>query len=93
MPNLSPDAPALSLAITDGDAVGTSQAYKSVGSFVQVPAGARLFDLKDGAAVVITTLPEVNLVANGYYTIIAKGMVTPVTSADLPFAAQVIINR
>ncbi|TKC02070.1 DUF4397 domain-containing protein [Pedobacter cryotolerans] len=91
--NLSPDAPALSLAVTGGAAVGSSQAYKGISTFVQVAPGAQSFELKDNSAVVRATLTGVNLVANGYYTIIAKGLVTPVTATDLPLAAQLIVTK
>ena len=91
--NLSPDAPALTLGITGGAAVGTSQSFKGVGSFVPVATGAQSFELKDNSSVVRATLTGVNLVANGYYTVIARGLVTPVSSSDLPLAAQLIVTK
>lgn len=91
--NLSPDAPALTLGITGGAAVGTSQAFKGVGSFVPVATGAQSFELKDNSSTVQATLTGVNLVANGYYTVIARGLVTPANTTDLPLAAQLIITK
>ena len=92
--NLSSDAPALNLSITGGAIVGTSQSYKGIGSFVQINAGTYSFDVKDNAtAAVKTTLLGIALVANGYYTIVARGLLTPVLASELPFGAQVVINR
>lgn len=91
--NLSPDAPALTLGTTGGAAIGTSQAFKGVGNFVPVATGAQSFELKDNSSVIRATLTGVNLVANGYYTVIARGLVTPVGSADLPLAAQLIVTK
>lgn len=91
--NLSPDAPALTLGITGGATVGSSQAFKGIGSFVPVATGAQSFELKDNSSVVRATLTGVNLVANGYYTVIARGLVTPISSSDLPLAAQLIVTK
>lgn len=91
--NLSPDAPALTLGITGGAAVGSSQAFKGVGSFVQVAPSTQSFELKDNSSVVRATVTGVNLVANGYYTIIARGLVNPINGSDLPLAAQLIVTK
>ena len=92
--NLSPDAPALALSITGGAAIATSQTYKGVSSFVQVAAGSYSLDVKDNAtSLVKTTLPGVNLVANGHYTVFANGLITPTSATEIGLGAQVVVNK
>ena len=92
--NLSPDAPALALAITGGAAVATPQTYKGVSSFVQVAAGTYSFDVKDNlTAAVKTTLTGVNLVANGHYTIFANGLIVPTSATEIALGAQIVVNK
>ncbi|RZL49396.1 MAG: DUF4397 domain-containing protein [Pedobacter sp.] len=92
--NLSPDAPALDLNVTGGSALATKQAYKGSSSFVAIAAGTYSFDVKDNATSAIkASLTGVNLVANGHYTIITRGLVTPTASGELPLGAQVIITN
>jgi len=90
--NLSPDAPALSLAITGGAAVATSQTYKGVSPFVQVAAGSHAFEVKDNG-IVKATLAAVTLVANGHYTIFANGLITPTSPSEIGLGAQIVVNK
>ncbi|TKC12546.1 DUF4397 domain-containing protein [Pedobacter polaris] len=92
--NLSPDAPALYLSITGGASVATNQTYKGISAFVPLAAGSYSFDIKDNVtSAVKTTLAGISLVANGYYTIIAKGLITPASGTEVPLSGQVIITR
>lgn len=92
--NLSPDAPALALAIKGGAAIATSQTYKGVSSYVQVAAGTYSLDVKDNlTAVVKTTLTGVNLVANGHYTVFANGLITPTSASEIALGAQIVVNK
>lgn len=92
--NLSPDAPALFLSITGGAAIATSQTYKGVSAFVQVPAGSYSFDVKDNAtSAVKTTLPGITLIANGHYTVIARGLIAPLVGTEIGLGAQIIANK
>jgi hypothetical protein len=92
--NLSPDAPALDLAITGSTTLTTNKAYKTAGAFVPVNAGTYSFDIKNTiGGTVQATLAGVALVANGHYTIISRGLLAPVAGVEHPISLQVIINN
>lgn len=89
--NLSPDAPALDLFVTGGASIVSNQSYKGISAFIPIAAGAYSFDVKDKlTAAIKTTLAGVNLVANKHYTIIVKGLITPVAGTEISLSAQLI---
>ena len=92
--NVSPDAPALDLAVTAATANTISdKSYKAASAFVQLDPKTYSFDIKDKATgVVKTTLTGIVLAAGGHYTIIAKGMNNP-TGLEIGFGGQVITNQ
>jgi hypothetical protein len=88
--NLSPDAPALDLSVTDGETLISNNVYKSASAFQSIDPKTYSFDLKANG-VVKTVLAEQTLVAGQYYTIISRGLLT-VGEIDQPFGAQLITN-
>lgn len=90
--NLSPDAPALDLNIVGAANVTTNKAYKAYSNYAEVEAKKYSFEIKDSATgVVKATLTDVDFAAGRYYTIIARGLVSPGVN-EQPFSAQSIIN-
>ena len=89
--NLSPDAPALDLAIKEKSNLISNQAYKQANEFLQVEPGTFDLDIKDKSTGSVKTTLNVTLVAGRYYTIIVRGMVNP-SEIQQPLAAQLITN-
>lgn len=92
--NLSPDAPALDLATSTGTSWATDKAFKQYSGFTQVAPGATILVLKDKATGgTKSTLESFTFVAGGYYTVIARGLVTPASSSENSFSGQVLIHK
>ncbi|MFI5451613.1 DUF4397 domain-containing protein [Pedobacter sp. UC225_61] len=91
--NLSPDAPALDLTVTNGTSLITGKAYKAASPFTTLASGTYSFDLKDGAGSVKATLPNAVLTAGKYYTIISRGLINPANSLEHPLSIQVILHQ
>jgi len=91
--NLSPDAPALDLNVKDGAAVTTNKAYKAASEFIAVDPGAKVFELKETVGGnVKNTLESTTLVKATFYTVIARGKVTPGAN-ERNFGGQVITHQ
>jgi len=91
--NLSPDAPALNLDISDGSNLVKDKTYKTGSDFVTLDAKTYTFQIKDASTgTVKATLTDVDIAAGRYYTIIARGLLTPGAN-DQPFSGQSIINN
>ncbi|RYG21425.1 MAG: DUF4397 domain-containing protein [Chitinophagaceae bacterium] len=91
--NLSPDAPALNLDVKAGANLVKDKTYKTGSSYAQIDPKTYDFDIKDSATgAVKTSLTGVEMLAGRYYTIIARGLLTPGTN-DQPFSAQSILNQ
>ena len=93
--NVSPDAPALDLAIKGGAAVVTNRAFKTASAFTPVAAGTYIFDIKETSNGTVRTATEsVTIGANLYYTVLVKGLLAPAAGGlELPLSAQVMVNR
>lgn len=92
--NLSPDAPALDLNIKDGAAVTTNKAYKAASEFIAVDPGAKIFELKETvSSTVKSTLESTNLVKANFYTVIARGKLSPSGALERNFSGQVITHQ
>lgn len=91
--NLSPDAPALNLAIKEGNNLFTDKAYKAVSDYSEVEAKVYILQIKDKASgEVKKEVANIDLKKGKTYTIIARGMLTP-GEAQQPFGLQVIANK
>lgn len=91
--NLSPDAPALDLKIKDGASITTGKTYKTSSTFAGFEAKTYTLEIKDSATgAVKATLTDVPLAAGRFYTIMARGLLTPGNN-EQSFSAQSIINQ
>ena len=88
--NLSPDAPALNLAIKGGNTLFTEVAFKSVSDFISVDPGSYNFEMK-WAENGQQDIPSATLTAGKVYTIWAKGLAAG--TGDTQFSGQVTTNR
>lgn len=91
--NLSPDAPAVTLAVQGGTVLATNKAYKSYSSFTALPGNTTYsFEVRQGTTnTVLATLPSVNINSGFVYTIWFHGLVNN-TSANDKLAADITTN-
>ncbi len=82
--NMSPDAPAVDLAIKGGNVVVANKSYKGFSSFIQTQGNTNYtFEVrKAGTSTVLATLPTKNLNSNFVYTIWFYGLANPTNSTD-----------
>jgi hypothetical protein len=81
--NLSPDAPAVDLALNDTVKI-SNKTYRGHSSFIPV-AGNKTYNfevLQKGTTTVLATLANVSLTTGSVYTIMLTGLSTGTTSAD-----------
>jgi hypothetical protein len=91
--NLSPDAPALDLAVKDGAALITDKAYKASSSFIEIEPKKYIFQIKNKTATPVQAeLAETEIKAGGIYTLLSIGLVTP-TGLDPKITAKLITNK
>lgn len=91
--NLSPDAPALDLTISEAaNALVSAKSYKSASDFQAISPNTYAFDIKEnGSANIRANLASVTLTAGKYYTILSRGLLE-VGEIDQPFSGQLITN-
>lgn len=90
--NLSPDAPALDLAVKDGAVVIADKAYKASSPFVEVEAKTYIFELRNKTSGAATLLTSTEFKAGKSYTVISTGLITPGDTGQ-PFGSKIIINQ
>lgn len=91
--NLSPDAPALNLAIKDGDVVVSDKAYKATSAFIEIEAKSYIFEIKDKTtSATKATLESFEFKAGKSYTVIATGLLAPSDGEHL-IGGKIIINQ
>ncbi|AOM79144.1 DUF4397 domain-containing protein [Pedobacter steynii] len=91
--NLSPDAPALDLAVKDGAALVTGKAYKAIGDFIEIEPKKYIFQIKDKTASPLKAeLAETEIKAGGIYTVLSIGLVNP-TGMDPRIMVKLITNK
>ncbi len=90
--NVAPDAASLDLSTTEGDNFISGKTYKTVSDFISVDPKAYSFIIKDNSTGSLrTTMTSNTLVAGKYYTIVARGLLSP-GEAGQPFSGQLITN-
>lgn len=89
--NVSPDAGTLDL-FSKTTAIASGVAYKNATKFVAVDAGSHTFDVKQSGTTKVSTA-SMNLVAGYKYTVLVRGMLTPLASDDVGLGVQVTTNR
>lgn len=92
--NLSPNSPALDLAVKDGAVLISDKAYKASSAFTEVEAKAYVFQIKDKATGTTfkVDLESIDLKAGKSYTVIATGL-QPATETERAFGGKIIINQ
>lgn len=81
--NLSPDAPAVDLAVKDSAAFVSNKAFKGYTSFLPVQAKSYTFEVRQhGTNTVLATLANVNLNSGLVYTIWLHGLAASTSDSD-----------
>ena len=74
--HLSPNAPAVDITLPDGTVIFSNVSFKHITPYMDVtPMSYTLQVRVAGTSNIVLTVPNVNLVANKYYTIYAIGLV------------------
>ena len=90
--HLSPDAPAVDVAVQGGPVVFGNQAFRQSTPFTPLAAGTYDLEVRlAGTNTVVLPLPGITLEAGKVYTVFAKGFVGG-TGAQV-LGAQIIVNR
>ena len=92
--NLSPDAPALDLAVKEGSVLIENKAYKANSEFIEVEAKAYILEFRNKAtgATLGGLLSSTELKAGKSYTVISTGLITP-GDAEQGFGGKIITNQ
>ncbi|MFD2512884.1 DUF4397 domain-containing protein [Pontibacter locisalis] len=91
--HLSPDAPAVDIAVQNGPVLFSNIEFKENTAFMPVNAGSYTLEVRPTGSSNAVLTPTVNLVEGGIYTIFAKGFVTPPAGNNNTLGAEVIINN
>ncbi len=90
--HLSPDAPAVDVAVTSGPVLFANQAFKGYTAFAPVDAGTYDLEVRlAGTSTVVLPLPGITLTAGRIYTVFARGFVGGAGAQAL--GAQIIVNN
>lgn len=90
--HLSPDAPAVDIALVGGAVVFPNFSFKEASTFTPLNAGTYNLEVRvAGTATVALTLPPVTFVSGKIYTVFAKGLLAG--TGDQALGAQVIANN
>lgn len=90
--HLSPDAPAVDVAVTGGGVVFGDQTYEEYTAFTPLDAGTYNLEVRlAGTSTVVLPLPNVTLAAGKIYTVFARGFVGGAGAQAL--GAQIIPNN
>lgn len=90
--HLSPNAPAVDVAVTGGGAVFGNKTFKQFTSFTPLDAGTYNLEVRlAGTSTVVLPLPGITLQAGKIYTVFAKGFVGGTGAEAL--GAQIIVNN
>ncbi|WP_242923686.1 DUF4397 domain-containing protein [Pontibacter liquoris] len=92
--HLSPDAPAVDIAVKDGPVLFPDRSFKSATAFTPVDAGTYTLEVRlAGTENVVLTVPDVQLQNGKIYTVFARGFVTPPSGNNNSLGAEVIVNK
>ncbi|QZY54512.1 DUF4397 domain-containing protein [Crassaminicella profunda] len=73
--HLSPNAPAVDITLSDGRKIFSNISYKDITDYACIPSGTYTFQVRpSGTDDVVLTIPNVELMADNYYTIYAVGL-------------------
>ncbi|MEO6523264.1 MAG: DUF4397 domain-containing protein [Mucilaginibacter sp.] len=86
--NLSPDAPAVDLAIQGGATVATNRAYRTISSFSTITPNTYTLEVRQkGTTTVLASIPGVKLYGASLYTVWLQG-----SAASSTLAAKLQLN-
>jgi hypothetical protein len=89
--HLSPDAPAVDIAVQGGPVVFPNKSFKDYTPFTPLPAGTYDLEVRlAGTDQVVLPLPGIMLEAGKIYTVFAKGLVGG--TGEQALGAQIIVN-
>lgn len=90
--HLSPDAPAVDVAVTGGPVLFANKSFQEYTAFTPVDAGTYNLEVRPaGSASVVLSLPGITLQAGKIYTVFAKGFLSG--SGSQALGAQIIVNN
>ena len=90
--HLSPDAPAVDVAVQGGPVVFANKAFKEYSAFTPVDAGTYNLEVRvAGTSTVALPLNNITLQAGKIYTVFAKGLLAG--SGAQALGAQIIVNN
>lgn len=90
--HLSPNAPAVDVAVRNGAAVFANIAFKQGTAFAPLDAGTYKLDVRvAGTQTVALALPDITLTAGKIYTVFAKGFLGGTSAQAL--GAEIIVNK
>ncbi|MBW7465769.1 hypothetical protein ABID22_001847 [Pontibacter aydingkolensis] len=91
--HLSPDAPAVDIAVQNGPVLFSNIAFKGSTAFTPVTAGTYTLEVRPSGSTTAVLTPLVQLSSGVIYTIFAKGFLTPPANNNNTLGAEVIINN
>lgn len=81
--HLSPNAPAVDIALSNGKKIFNNVSYKGITDYVCVPSGTYTFYVSPtGTNNVVLTIPNVQLMPNSYYTVYLVGLAEGIPSLE-----------
>jgi hypothetical protein len=90
--HLSPDAPAVDVAVAGGPVLFANRAYKEFTAYAPVDAGTYDLEVRPaGSSTVVLPLDDVTLQAGRIYTVFARGFLGGTAAQAL--GAQIIVNN
>ena len=92
--HLSPDAPAVDIAVKNGPVLFSNRSFKSATDFTPVDATSYNLEVRlAGTNTVVLDLPGVTLQNGKIYTVFARGYAAPPAGNTNTLGAQVIVNN
>lgn len=90
--HLSPDAPAVDVAVTGGPVLFANKAFEQYSAFAPVDAGTYNLEVRPaGSGSVVLALPGITLETGRIYTVFARGLLNGTGAQAL--GAQIIVNN
>jgi Domain of unknown function (DUF4397) len=90
--HLSPNAPAVDIAVTGGGVVWSNKKFKEYTPFTPLAAGTYNLEVRlAGTSTVVLPLPNITVANGKIYTVFAKGFVGAAGTQAL--GAQIIVNK
>lgn len=90
--HLSPDAPAVDVALVGGSVVFANKSFKEYTAFTPLDAGSYNLEVRvAGTSTVALTLPTITLESGKIYTVFAKGFLGG--SGTQALGAQIFVNK